>query len=109
MVMDIHAHMASTEVIGMLAGTWDEKERLLIIHYACPCRAMPPNDSSDTSANVSVELDCVSGVAVSEWAARYHLTTVGWCVPRVYVCRSTVYDDLQQVSLASAVQALAIA
>ncbi len=77
LVIDVHAHMAATEIIGYLAGTWDAAKKLLTIVAACPCRAAA---TSDSSADVSVEMDYVSATEASVWATTKQLHLVGWCV-----------------------------
>ena len=76
-MIDVHAHMAATEIIGYLAGTWDAAKKLLTIVAACPCRAAA---TSDSSADVSVEMDYVSATEASVWATTKQLHLVGWCV-----------------------------
>jgi protein MYSM1 len=38
LLMDIHCHLARTEVIGYVAGTWDKQTRRLHVIKVCVCR-----------------------------------------------------------------------
>ena len=39
-VMDIHAHISRTEVIGMLGGQFDKSSLCLTISMAVPCKSI---------------------------------------------------------------------
>jgi hypothetical protein len=39
-LIDLHAHLVDTEVIGLLGGRWDPASRLLHVQIACPCRGL---------------------------------------------------------------------
>ena len=78
MVMDLHAHMANTEIIGMLAGCWDDAMKILTVRVALPCRAEPSGDRG--AQHVSVEVESLSQYEVSEWAVKHGMCVVGWCV-----------------------------
>jgi hypothetical protein len=57
---DFHAHLADTEIIGFLAGTWNAATSSMCVRAAFPCRAMP----IDGDAHVNVEMDPVSATQV---------------------------------------------
>jgi hypothetical protein len=60
-ICDLHAHLAKTEIIGLLGGTWNAETREVVVRAAFPCRALP----IDSDAKVNVELDPASDVEVS--------------------------------------------
>eukprot|EP01028_Stygiella_incarcerata_P006257 TRINITY_DN2564_c0_g1_i2.p1 TRINITY_DN2564_c0_g1~~TRINITY_DN2564_c0_g1_i2.p1 ORF type:complete len:676 (+),score=215.30 TRINITY_DN2564_c0_g1_i2:137-2164(+) len=72
-LMDFHVHLASTEVIGLLGGTWDKERSLIRIIEAFPCRSIP-----SVQEEVSVELDPTSEVDVRGRIAEKSLHVVGW-------------------------------
>jgi hypothetical protein len=37
--MDFHSHLASTEIIGLLGGTFNAKDKILTIELAFPCNS----------------------------------------------------------------------
>jgi protein MYSM1 len=39
-VIDFHAHLASTEVIGLLGGTYDENTKTILISTVFPCNSI---------------------------------------------------------------------
>ena len=52
---DIHAHLCTGEIIGLLGGRWDAEKKILVVENVFPCRELklpPPYDQS-----VSVEMD----------------------------------------------------
>ena len=64
-VMDIHAHISRTEVIGMLGGQFDKPSSCLTISMAVPCKSI--------STGMQCEMDpgeLLSGRAVSLWYCR---------------------------------------
>eukprot|EP00911_Craspedida_sp_UC1_P001727 UC1_evm1s1315 len=58
-VMDLHAHLSRTEIIGYLGGVWDASARVLRIHQAVPCRATEPEAGSGEGGQreLTVEMD----------------------------------------------------
>ncbi|XP_029213265.2 histone H2A deubiquitinase MYSM1-like [Acropora millepora] len=69
-VMDTHAHMSTTEVIGLLGGTYSHGARLLKVTKAVPCRSL--------STGFQCEMDPVSQTQASEDLAHRGLSVVGW-------------------------------
>ena len=79
LVMDVHAHMALSEVIGLLGGTVQPgadpgTPALITVHRAFPCAALPIADDQ----LVNVEMDPESEVAVRGEIASRGLQCVGW-------------------------------
>ena len=52
LLMDLHAHLASSEVIGLLGGVWQPDSRRIEVVRAFPCRR-----AQGTQSGTSVELD----------------------------------------------------
>ena len=73
-ICDLHAHMARTEIIGFLGGTWNADTRELVVRAAFPCRALP----IDSDAKVNVELDPASDIEAREQIEKCNLRVVGW-------------------------------
>eukprot|EP01083_Nonionella_stella_P047541 127255_1 len=71
--MDFHAHMASTEIIGLLAGTYNFETKELHVKSAFPCRTL--NNSNDS---FNVEMDPESEVEVRALIKKASLSVVGW-------------------------------
>ncbi|XP_050402377.1 deubiquitinase MYSM1 isoform X2 [Patella vulgata] len=69
-VMDVHAHISKTEVIGMLGGIYNENDAQLEIVMAVPCRSM--------STCMQCEMDPVSQTQASEEIYSKCLKVVGW-------------------------------
>ena len=86
MIMDLHAHCSQSEVIGLLAGTFDDEQRILWITKAFSCRALameeqePGGEWKDdlTDAETNVELDPVSEMEVRSQVRKAGLQVVGW-------------------------------
>lgn len=70
LVMDVHAHAAMTEVIGLLGGTYDATERQLLVLQAFPCNSF--------STGLQCEMDPVSEARTRDELARRNLAVVGW-------------------------------
>ncbi|KAL9951765.1 hypothetical protein ACROYT_G044491 [Oculina patagonica] len=69
-VMDTHAHMSTTEVIGLLGGNYSHDSRTLKVSKAIPCRSL--------STGLQCEMDPVSQTQASEVLALRGLAVVGW-------------------------------
>ena len=74
--MDVHAHLASSEVIGLLGGTWEPGSRRIRVVRAFPCRR-----ALGTHSGTSVELDPAAEVETRALMEAHSLTPVGWCAP----------------------------
>lgn len=72
LMMDLHAHLATSEIIGLLAGTWDREQRILTIVKTVPC------ESLNTGAKTECEMDPVSEMAARDIVAAAQLSVVGW-------------------------------
>ena len=70
MIMDIHAHLAHTEIIGLLGGTFDAATKTLDITDVIPCRS----DSTD----IQCEMDPISELHARTTLAAKNLVVVGW-------------------------------
>ena len=62
LVMDLHAHLAISEIIGFLAGSWDPKEQVVHVIDAFPCRSA---EHDEMDRRVDVEVDPVAETEVS--------------------------------------------
>ena len=71
--MDFQAHLSSSEVIGMLGGTWDAAARKLLVAAAHPCRR-----AEGSGGRTSVEMDAGSQVEAAASFENQGLTCVGW-------------------------------
>ena len=72
--MDLHAHLASSEVIGLLGGTWQPGSRRIEVVRAFACRR-----AQGTQSGTSVELDPAAEVETRALMQAQDLTPVGWC------------------------------
>ncbi|KAI8918622.1 hypothetical protein DFJ77DRAFT_428501 [Powellomyces hirtus] len=69
-VMDMHAHLAHTEIIGLLGGTYDVENGLLNVKDVFPCRSM--------STGVQCEMDPDSEMQAREAFSAKGYDVVGW-------------------------------
>ncbi|XP_031569318.1 histone H2A deubiquitinase MYSM1-like [Actinia tenebrosa] len=69
-VIDVHSHLSTTEVIGLLGGTYCATERVLKILRAAPCKSL--------STGMQCEMDPVSQTQASEELSSIGLSVVGW-------------------------------
>lgn len=74
-VCDLHAHLATCEIIGFLGGKWDESTKTLYIQAAFPCRSLMI-DGDDGSTDV--EMDPGSEIELREIINNAELEVVGW-------------------------------
>ncbi|KAG7395500.1 hypothetical protein PHYBOEH_003691 [Phytophthora boehmeriae] len=74
-VADLHAHLATCEIIGFLGGKWDESTKTLYIQAAFPCRSLEI-DGDDGSTDV--EMDPGSEIELRGIIENAHLEVVGW-------------------------------
>jgi protein MYSM1 len=77
LVLDLHAHLMATEVIGFLAGSWNSDENLLEIIQALPCKSVE-QDTTEHDRHINVELDPESEVQTRELIEQKGLKIVGW-------------------------------
>ncbi|XP_013405094.1 histone H2A deubiquitinase MYSM1 [Lingula anatina] len=69
-MMDVHSHMAKTEVIGLLGGTFSEEQGKLQVFIAEPCNSL--------STGMQCEMDPVSQTQASEKIRTLGYNVVGW-------------------------------
>ncbi|KAJ2961105.1 hypothetical protein NQZ79_g3629 [Umbelopsis isabellina] len=69
-VMDFHSYLAHTEIIGLLGGKFDAKEKRLEIQCTFPCKS--------TSTGIQCEMDPESEMKAREVFAEMGMTVVGW-------------------------------
>lgn len=74
-ICDLHAHLATCEIIGFLAGRWVEKTKTLYIQAAFPCRSLTV-DGDDGATDV--EMDPESELLVRNIITQVKLEVVGW-------------------------------
>ncbi|KAK9843826.1 hypothetical protein WJX81_007876 [Elliptochloris bilobata] len=74
LMMDFHAHLSLSEVIGVLGGSWDAEESVLRVQRAFPVREL----AADTDT-INVEMDPEDEFRVrSSIAADHGMQCVGW-------------------------------
>ncbi|KAL9184182.1 hypothetical protein ACHAXT_002268 [Thalassiosira profunda] len=71
---DLHAHLCSSEIIGLLGGRYVEEEKCIYIQAAFPCKATDRLDSGSTD----VEMDPIGQIYATEAIATQGLSVVGW-------------------------------
>ncbi|KAJ1665903.1 hypothetical protein IW140_002829 [Coemansia sp. RSA 1813] len=71
--MDFHAHLMLSEVIGLLGGVWDAKNKVVTVVRAFPCTALETDD-----AHTNVEMDPGSQLVVKHQIMDAGLCVVGW-------------------------------
>ncbi|TDH73657.1 hypothetical protein CCR75_002327 [Bremia lactucae] len=74
-VADLHAHLATCEVIGFLGGKWDESSKTLYIQAAFPCRSL---EIEGDDGSTDVEMDPGSEIELRTIIENAHLEVVGW-------------------------------
>lgn len=72
-VMDFHSHMTQKEIIGFLAGWYDDSAKKLHIQAAFPCRSLGTEDD-----DVQVEMDPASEVEVRSQVSQRGVRIIGW-------------------------------
>ncbi|GAB6028918.1 Myb-like, SWIRM and MPN domains 1 [Chamberlinius hualienensis] len=70
MIMDLHAHMSTLEVIGLLGGRYDFDNSTLCVLQAEPCRSI--------STGLECEMDPVSQTVASDKLQQSGCSIVGW-------------------------------
>ncbi|CAB1426947.1 unnamed protein product [Pleuronectes platessa] len=70
LIMDMHAHVSHGEVIGLLGGTFNEKDKVLKICVAEPCNSV--------STGLQCEMDPVSQTQACEVLSSLGFSVVGW-------------------------------
>ncbi|KAL7546967.1 hypothetical protein ACHAWF_010290 [Thalassiosira exigua] len=71
---DLHAHLCSSEIIGLLGGYYSNEEKCIYIQAAFPCKATERADSGQTD----VEMDPVGQIYATEAIANHGMSVVGW-------------------------------
>eukprot|EP01038_Epipyxis_sp_PR26KG_P006550 gene6550-8997_t len=74
-VCDIHSHLSNAEVIGFLAGKWDDSKKMLYIQAAFPCTAI---ERVEDNGSTDVELDPEAEFMVRETIFGLGMQVVGW-------------------------------
>ena len=70
MIMDLHAHLCTNEVIGYLGGSWDPETRTITVERAFPGRGQ--------ASGRDVEMDPVAEVELKAQVEAQKLKVVGW-------------------------------
>lgn len=73
LVMDLHAHLDSAEIIGLLGGYYDKDSRRIEVETAFPVNELSTEDDS-----VNVEMDPEDQVRVCERIQASGMVCVGW-------------------------------
>ncbi|XP_022087339.1 histone H2A deubiquitinase MYSM1-like isoform X2 [Acanthaster planci] len=69
-IMDVHSHMSSTEVIGLLGGKFSKEDSILDVLLAVPCNSI--------STGMQCEMDPVSQTEAYESIRAKGYQVVGW-------------------------------
>ncbi|KAF9972203.1 hypothetical protein BGZ73_004706 [Actinomortierella ambigua] len=69
-VMDFHAHLAHTEIIGLLGGIYDEVAKELRINSVFPCKSL--------STGLQCEMDPTSEMEARDYFEQRGMVVVGW-------------------------------
>ncbi|KAH6563159.1 hypothetical protein BASA62_008719 [Batrachochytrium salamandrivorans] len=69
-IMDFHSHLAHTEIIGLIGGTFDPIKRELCMLQIFPCNSL--------STGIQCEMDPVSEMNAREHFSHQNLCVVGW-------------------------------
>ncbi|KAI8320525.1 hypothetical protein GQ54DRAFT_212830 [Martensiomyces pterosporus] len=69
-LMDLHAHLMYTEIIGLLGGQYNARKRQLVVEVAFPCRS--------TSTTTECEMDPASEVEARRVFSTGGRQVVGW-------------------------------
>eukprot|EP01135_Chromosphaera_perkinsii_P010527 Nk52_evm37s2152 gene=Nk52_evmTU37s2152 len=79
-LMDLHSHLAKTEVIGYLAGTFDKEKNDMHISKVFACRSIECDDNGTEAGdrNMNVEMDPASEMEVRDRIANSGLQVCGW-------------------------------
>ncbi|KAI8910814.1 hypothetical protein EDD86DRAFT_203660 [Gorgonomyces haynaldii] len=77
-VMDLHAHLLTTEVIGFLAGHWDQETKTLTVKHALPCKSVENLNETQADRHYNVELEPTSEVETRSRIEQLGLQVVGW-------------------------------
>jgi len=73
LVIDFHAHLATTEIIGFLAGKWDGDAKLINIEDAFPCQSLSTGEDA-----VNVEMDPQAELQIRDTIQQLGMRVVGW-------------------------------
>jgi len=71
---DVHAHLCTSEIIGLLGGHYSNEEKCIYIQAAFPCKSTNRTDSGQTD----VEMDPVGQMYATEAISNHGMSVVGW-------------------------------
>ena len=74
LLVDLHAHLTTREIIGYLVGTWDAVKNKIIVKDAYPGRSI----AVDSGAFTEAEMDPVAEVELRTKISAAGLSVVGW-------------------------------
>ncbi|EDQ88779.1 uncharacterized protein MONBRDRAFT_26083 [Monosiga brevicollis MX1] len=92
LLMEFHSHMATTEIIGFLGGTYDAKNQLLTVSLAVPCAAM---EEDAFQREQSVEMAPESGDRARHLIEKRGMTVVGWYHSHPAFCPNPSLRDIE--------------
>eukprot|EP00041_Stephanoeca_diplocostata_P036862 m.1365536 g.1365536 ORF g.1365536 m.1365536 type:complete len:1069 (+) comp24947_c1_seq14:375-3581(+) len=99
-LMDLHSHLATTEVIGYLAGHWDATTKAITVTKAFPCRALEPGEGQGREQ--TVEMDPESEIEARSTIAARGMVVVGWYHSHpVFIAEPSIRDIENQSSYQS--------
>ncbi|KAI9206879.1 uncharacterized protein BJ171DRAFT_495045 [Polychytrium aggregatum] len=70
LLMDLHSHLAHTEIIGLIGGRYDAEAKVLSLTECFPCRS--------TSTSIQCEMDPESEMTAREEFEQKGIQVVGW-------------------------------
>ncbi|KAI8988243.1 hypothetical protein BDF20DRAFT_854635 [Mycotypha africana] len=73
LAMDFHAHLMETEIIGFLAGEWNNETKRMHIREAYPCKSIETGQN-----DVNVEMDPTSAIETRQIIEERDMKVVGW-------------------------------
>jgi proteasome lid subunit RPN8/RPN11 len=88
---DLHGHLSTAEVIGLLAGRWDPDGRHLWVQAPFPCISVARDDHGSTD----VELDPVAELEVREVIQGLGMQVVGWYHSHPRFCPNPSVTDIR--------------
>ena len=91
LVMDLHAHLVTERICGLLAGTYNHATRTAKVKAAHPCRTRRPSGHSRYDPQIHVDFEDESEAEVRARIAADGMHVVGWYTSR------TAWDPVPSV------------
>ena len=82
LTIDYHTHLSYSEVIGLLGGVYDTKDRILRVLSVFPCERSGHEESLDEPSGINSQIECemdpVSEMQACEAFGRLGHSLIGW-------------------------------